>query len=141
MKKRMAWFLILWLLILATSGCALQEKTGLTDQTDYKYTLYIGLNDKDTYQQIIREEEAQEILSEICLKYVDGFTFSKRQGSYKDEKGVVTKESSLVYEFYGANDETIKSIMDEALNKLNQNSILVEKAVVRYKFYEGATKQ
>ncbi|HBW39209.1 DUF3574 domain-containing protein [Desulfosporosinus sp. BICA1-9] len=141
MKKRIALILITLLIIFALPGCAEQEKASLADQSEFKYHMYIGLNDKDTYKQIISDDEAQKIVSEICLKYVDGYTVTKRQGVYKDEKGIVTQENSLVYEFYSATDDKIKSVMDEALVKLNQNSILVEKAKVDFKFYEGATEE
>lgn len=137
MKKRIAGLLISLIIILVTSGCAVQEKASLVDQTDFKYTMYIGLYDKDTYKQLMSDDQAQQLISEICLKYVDGYTFSKRQGAYKNEKGVVTQESSLVYEFYSVNDEAIKKIMDEAIEKLNQSSILIEKTKVNYRFYEG----
>lgn len=137
MKKRIALLLITLLIVLTLPGCIEQQKASLADHSEFKYNMYVGLNDKDTYKQIISDDEAQKIVSEICLKYVDGYTVTKRQGVYKDEKGIVTQENSLVYEFYSATDDKIKSIMDEALVKLNQNSILVEKAKVDFKFYEG----
>lgn len=141
MKKRIAGLLISLLIILGASGCTSQEKASLADQTDFKYTLYIGLNDQDTYEQLISEDEAQNLISDICLKYVDSYTSSQRQGAYKNEKGVATRENSLVFEFYAATEEQIKSIMDEVLVKLNQNSILVEKAKVSYKSYKGVKKR
>ena len=140
MKKQIAWLLISLIIVIASSGCAVQEKASLTNQTDFKYTMYIGLNDKDTNKQLMSDDEAEELMSEICLKYVDGYTFSERQGAYKNDKGIVTKENSLVFEFYDATDEEIRSIMDEALVKLNQNSILIEKTKVNYRFYEGVDK-
>lgn len=140
-KKRIAWLLIALSIVLVVSGCAVQKKASLANQTDYKYTMYVGLNDKDTYKQILSDDEAEKIMSEICLKYVDGYTFSKRQGAYKNEKGVVTKENSLVFEFYDTTDEKIKDIMNEALVKFNQSSILIEKTKVNYQFYEGADKK
>lgn len=141
LRKRIALILITLLIVLTLPGCAAQEKASLANQSEFKYNMYVGLNDKDTYKQIISDDEAQKIVSDICLKYLDGYTVTKRQGVYKDEKGIVTQENSLVYEFYFATDEKIKSIMDEALVKLNQNSILVEKAKVDYNFYEGATEK
>lgn len=140
MKKRIVGLLISLIIVLATSGCAVQEKASLGDHTDYKFTMYIGLNDKDTYKQLMSDDEAQQLISKICLKYVDGFTFSRRQGAYKNEKGVVTQESSLVYEFYSVTDKEIRNIMDEAIVQLNQSSILIEKTKVNYQFYEGIDK-
>ena len=102
-----------------------------------KYTMYIGLNDKDTYVQIMPFGEAEKKVSDIALKYVDGFTVLSARGAYKDEKGIITNENSLVFQFLYVTDEQIKLIMDEVLKELNQNSILLEKQKVNYTFYEG----
>ncbi|WP_127720825.1 DUF3574 domain-containing protein [Clostridium sp. AWRP] len=100
-----------------------------------KYTLHIGLNDKNTYKQQISDEKAFQIVTNTSLKYVNGFTIYRCQGLYKDKKSKITKENSLVLEIYGANEKEIKSIMDELLVSLNQESILVEKGDVTYEFY------
>ena len=102
-----------------------------------KYVLYIGLNDKDTYDQIIPTKEAKDIVNEICVKYVDGYTVSEANGGWVDEKGNLTEEMTLVYSFSGAKEADIISIMDEVLAALNQNSILVEKQNMHYTYYSG----
>jgi hypothetical protein len=60
------------------------------------------------------------------------------KGAYKDEKGVITYENTLVFQFSSTTEQQIKSIMDETLIELNQNAILIEKEKVNYEFYEGA---
>lgn len=108
------------------------------DYSEYgEYVLYIGLNDKDTYTQIIPTEEAKEIVNEICVKYVDGYTVSEASGGWVDEKGALTEEVSLVYSFSGAEEADIVSIMNEVLAALNQNSILVERQDIFYSYYNG----
>lgn len=102
-----------------------------------KYVLYIGLNDKDTYDQIIPTEEAKDIVNGICVKYVDGYTVSEANGGWVDEKGNLTEEMSLVYSFSGAEEADIVSIMDEVLAALNQNSIFVERQDMYYTYYGG----
>jgi hypothetical protein len=102
-----------------------------------KYTLYIGLNDQDTYRQEIESEEAEEIVTEIILRYADGFTRMWAKGAYKDGEGVVTFENTLIYEFLYTSDEQVNGIMDEVLLALNQSSILVETKRVDSKFYGG----
>jgi len=114
------------------SGCVQQPEP----QT-IKYTMYIGLNDQDTYTQLISSEDAEKKVEGIALKYVDGFSSHTVKGAYKDEKGVITRENSLVLEFYNANDQQMQAIMDDILQELNQNSILLEKQKVDYEFYEG----
>ena len=99
--------------------------------------MYIGLNDKDTYQQEIGTIEAEEIITGIILEHTDGFTRLVAKGAYKDDQGVITFENSLIYEFLNTSEELIYLIMDEILVALNQNSILLETTKVDSKFYEG----
>jgi len=54
-----------------------------------------------------------------------------------DEKKTITRENSLIYIFYSATDEDVKSIMNEIIKELNQNSVLIEKEKIDYEFYEG----
>ena len=110
---------------------------GLWSWSALKYTLYIGLNDKDTYQQEIPTETAEALVTEIALKYVDGFTMTRAKGVYTDELGVVTYENTLVCEFLYAGEEELTAIMDELLSVLNQNSILLERQEVDCQFYSG----
>lgn len=135
MFKRRLSIAIAVILLLALCGCA-APTAGEAEKVE-KYTLYIGLNDKDTYQQKFSIEEAEELVTEIILKHADGFTRFVGKGAYKDNQGVVTYENSLIYEFLYVTEEQITQIMDEVLIALNQNSILVEKQTVACEFYEG----
>lgn len=102
-----------------------------------KYVLYIGLNDKDTYEQIIPTGEARDIVNRICTKYVEGYTVSEANGGWVDETGTLTEESTLVYILSDVEEENVIAIMDEVLEALNQNSILVERQEYAYSFYSG----
>lgn len=135
MKNRFLLIVIILLLSLTLTGCAPQP--GSRTGEDVKYTLYIGLNDKNTYTQLLSTEDAANKVTDIALKYVDGFTQLSGKGAYKDEKGIITHENCLIFEFYDTNEEQIKAIMDEVLQELNQKSILIEKQRVNYEFYEG----
>ncbi len=95
------------------------------ERQEKEYILYIGLNDKDEYRQLIPTEEAQEIINAICIRYVDGYTMTKAEGAWIDEKGKLTSEQTLVYTIR-AKEEDIIRIMDDILPALNQNSILLE---------------
>ena len=99
------------------------QETG--KEQEKEYILYIGLNDKDEYRQMIPTQEAQEIINAICIRYVDGYTMTKAEGAWIDEKGKLTSEQTLVYTIR-AKEEDIIRIMDEILPALNQNSILLE---------------
>lgn len=137
MKKKLVSMVLMVAFIICVSGCSTQTQTGLAKNEAVKYTIYIGLNDKDTYSQKISTGEAEKKVNAIALKYVDGFTRFLGKGAYKDDKGAVTYENTLVYTFYSATDEQMKSIMEEVLKELNQNSVLIEKQKVGYEFYGG----
>ncbi|MGN0721760.1 MAG: DUF3574 domain-containing protein [Anaerovoracaceae bacterium] len=102
-----------------------------------KYVLYIGLNDKDTYSQIISAEAAKDIVNGICAKYVDGYTVMEANGGWVDETGTLTEEMSLVYTLCNVEEEDVVSIMNEVLTALNQNSILVERQDISFTYYSG----
>lgn len=102
-----------------------------------KYVLYIGLNDKETYSQIIPTEEAKNTVNHIVVKYVGGYTVYEAKGGWTDETGTLTEENTLVYHLSGVSERDVISIMDEVLVVLNQNSILVERHDLSYIYYDG----
>ncbi len=105
-----------------------------------KYTMYIGLNDKETYTQLIPSEEALDKATAIILKYVDGFTGYQARGVFEDEKGILTYENSLVFEFLYASGQQMTEIMDEVLAEFNKTSVLLQETRVKSVFYEGLVK-
>lgn len=111
----------------------------LSDQmeTGEKYIIYIGTNDKDTYQQEIPTNEARDMVNAICAKYVEGYTASDAKGGWVDETDTLTQENTLVYSFYNIKEEQLIQVMDEVREKLNQNSILVERQEAVYMYYYG----
>lgn len=137
MRKKITAFVISLFICLLLPGCTANDSTAF--EGSVKYTMYIGLNDKDAYTQLISYEAAEEAVSGIALKYVDGFTQYPAKGAYKDDKGVVTNENSLVLEFEDATEDQMNAIMDEVLKALNQHSVLLEKQKVSREFYEGVT--
>lgn len=139
MKKIVSVFIIFLLISGLIPGCAPNRSDKLPYIGNIKYTMYIGLNDKDTYTQLIPYEEAEKKVSEIVLKYVDGYTQMQAKGAYKDDEGIVTLENSLIYEIYAATDQQMEAIMKEVLTELNQHSILLEKQTVKSIFFEGDT--
>ena len=146
----MLYVVILSVSLMSFSGCSAlkdqqqndfpsqSEKTSaLINTQGTKYTMYIGLNDKETYEQIVSIEEAEQIVTEIALEYVGGFTLTQGKGAYKDEDDVITYENSLIIAFTDASEEDMKAIMDDILVSLNQNAVLIETQSVIYTFYEG----
>ena len=102
-----------------------------------KYTIYLGTNDKDTLKQELSTETIRDQMHEICLKYVDGYTVSVMEGYYRNEAGDPTREVTLVYVFIDTPLDAVKKIMDEALVKFNQSSILFEESKSKSIVYNG----
>jgi len=115
--------------------------TTISDNTDSlnfangaKYTLYIGTNDKDT-KEPMSTDEARSIVNSICDKYVSGYSTFNSQGYWTNNLNQSEHEESLVYTFYNVTDNQIKSILNETIKELNQESILVEKENAYYTYY------
>jgi hypothetical protein len=114
-------------------GCT--EKAAANPTQSAKYTLYVGLIDKNTYTQLIPTPEAEKKLEDIALKYVDGYTLFTGAGAFKDSHGVVIRETSLIMVFYFATQAQIEKIMDEVIIDFNQESVLLESQSVNSEFY------
>ena len=123
-------------LILLTAALVLGLLWAKGEEGIVKYTLYIGLNDKDTYRQEIPADEAEALVEEIILKHTDGFTRLWAKGAYKDAEGVLSFDDSLVYELLFVTEEQVGKILAEVLAALNQESILVETQRVGARFHQ-----
>lgn len=99
-----------------------------------KYTLYIGLNDKDTLKQEIKTEEAVSIVANVFTGYADGCTIYHATGYYKNEAGEDTIENTLKVEVFDIAEE--KLIMAAKVIKLmlNQESIVKQVEEVNSEF-------
>ena len=102
-----------------------------------KFTLYIGISDKDSYEQLVSICMAREIVNEICSRHVSGWTVVEGKGGWINEKNILTQESTLVYSFINTDESAIISIMQEVLVSLNQSSILIERSNIDSQFFYG----
>lgn len=98
------------------------------------YNLYVGLNDKDTYKQIIDDNTAMEIVRSVVSNIVGGATFTKSFGHWVDEFGNETTESTIVVKITATDDAHIERICEILNSKLNQNCIMVEKSLSQIAF-------
>ena len=107
------------------------------DNKTTQYVMYVGLNDRDTYTQLISTEEAKQLIDEICFRYLDGYTIQDAAGSWVDEKGNATREQTIVCYFNGADKAVVYKIADEVIDRLNQNTVLIERDEIETDFYGG----
>ena len=91
-----------------------------------KFTLYMGLNDKDTKVQVISTIEAYKVVSNIIAKDFGGGTIFEAQGIYKHDDGKIVFEKTLRIEILFAEEPQIKTLVAELKKIFNQESIAVQ---------------
>ena len=95
-----------------------------------KYTLYVGLNDKDTKVQEIATLEAYKIINKLLLSYTDGATIFEAVGIYKHDDGSFVTENTLRIELMFIEKSAVKEIVENIKKILNQESVAVQREVV-----------
>jgi len=100
-----------------------------------EYSILIGLTAKDCSKQF-SVREAKEIINGICLNHVKGYISTvDGEGGYRGEDSAGS-EQVLIYTVYGATETQIHGISDDILDRLNQESVLIEKnRSLRYYYY------
>lgn len=85
-----------------------------------KYTLYIGLNDKDTGKPFIDYDMAKELVNKIISFHFEGFTMLEGTGYYKGQK----EKCLIVQLFYPHQVEnSINEVIKQLCFILNQECI------------------
>ena len=92
----------------------------------HKYTLYIGLNDKDTKRQRLDSLEASKIVQNILTDKTGGGTIYNATGVYKHDDGTIIIENTLRVEIMAAAMEAIKEAVNTIKIALNQESIILQ---------------
>ena len=87
------------------------QSTKLSNNLNYyimkKFTLYMGLNDKDAKVQVISTIEAYKVVSNIIAKDFGGGTIFEAQGIYKHDDGKIVFEKTLHIEILFAEEPLI----------------------------------
>lgn len=93
-----------------------------------RFTLYLGLNDKDTKFQKIETVEAYKIVEDLCASMFEGATIFNAAGVYKHDDGSIVVENTLRIEILEFDTDLMNS-MREFVNTLkrvfNQESVAV----------------
>lgn len=109
-------FIVLVIAAVLLTGCA-------SVKAPNGYRLYVGTNDKDTYQLEIPLEEQKAILLDIISKYTGGVTIYEATGYWVDETDTMTIEKTFVCEFFDTPEELLEKVVAEICVELNQNSV------------------
>ena len=97
-----------------------------------KYTLYVGLTDKDVRKQKVTTKEAKQIITNaLANNGIDGATFLGAQGIYTYVTGETESENSFKIEVLFAKDKQVKSAIEEIKEKLNQETVALVKEKIQ----------
>ncbi len=99
----------------------------------WKHEIYIGIKDKDSYEEILTIDDFKRILSEICIKEKICFTLLSQYGGYTHNKGYTT-ETSLRIVIIGSTDEEIIRLGERLKKEINTDTILISRSEVDYSF-------
>jgi PII-like signaling protein len=92
-----------------------------------KYTLNIGLNDKDSKTQEINDiESCSRIIESLNESLIDGYTIYNANGFYTYENGAQVNEKTIIVEIVNEKKEKILKACNSIKRKLNQESILIQ---------------
>lgn len=92
-----------------------------------KFTLYLGLNDKDKKVQQISTVEAYKIVSNLIASRFDGGTIFEANGIYRHENGTFVTEKTLRIELLFAEFDEVKNFVQTLKEIFNQESIAVQR--------------
>lgn len=102
-----------------------------------KYSLYIGLNDKDLLKQIKTIKEYKKIINDELLKNnINAYSIYNVNGVFTNNEKITTIEKTLKIEILN-NDilkDDIITIINNLKIKLNQESIMLEYEVKKVNF-------
>ena len=140
MEKKLSIIAVVLALIalgLAVFSLASPAKTEVQKDTDTQYVMYLGTNDKDTYEPYGTPEEAKAKVDEVLTKHFDGFTIQDAMGGWTNEGGTVDHEYTVVILLSDTTLEKVHAAADDLIRTFNQSSILIQSNETRTEFYSG----
>lgn len=91
-----------------------------------KFTLYLGLNDKDTKTQKINTLEAYKIVTNLLAADFGGGTIYEARGIYKHDDGTIVIETTLRIEILFATRDQVLDLIATLKKLFNQESIALQ---------------
>lgn len=95
-----------------------------------KFTLYLGLNDKDLKVQKISTLEAFKIVSNLITSRFDGGTIFEADGVYKHDNGAYVIEKTLRIELLFVERPAVVEFVKVLKEIFNQESIAVQEETI-----------
>lgn len=124
-------------LALAVFSLVSPPKTEKQEELDTQYVMYLGTNDKDTYEPYGTPEETKAKVDEVLTKHFEGFTIQDAMGGWTNENGRMDHEYTVVIFLSDTTLEKVHVAADDLIRVFNQSSILIQTNQTRTEFYSG----
>ena len=99
----------------------------------YRYEIFVGIKDKDTYEELLTAQDFIQILSEICKVKEINFSLLTQLGGYSHNKGYTT-ETSLRIVIIGIDEEEVMILGERLKKRINTDTVLYTKTEIEYVF-------
>lgn len=90
-----------------------------------RYTISVGLNDKDEKTQRIRTEQVLRLVRSCCKGYNMAFSSYLQDGGYIHENGTYITEKSVCIVLIDPDESLIREAAKDLCAFLNQESVMV----------------
>lgn len=110
----------------------------IKEKMDIQYVLYLGTNDKDTYEPFGTPDECKAKADEVLTKHFEGFTIQDANGGWTNDNGTVDHEYTIVIILTDTTLDKIQAASDDLIKEFNQSSILIHENVTKAYFYDGS---
>lgn len=98
---------------------------GYTGNMKKRYTVMVGLKDKDEKVQKIQTERILRLVTNCCKGYGMAFSSYLQDGGYIHDSGEYVLEKSVCIVFIDPNEQYVDEIGKDLCAFLNQESVLV----------------
>lgn len=97
-----------------------------------KFTLFIGLNDKDSkVQEIPTDIAVKMVYNALCKQGIECITYDIKNGVYKHDNGDIVFENNIIVEMFFVENIQVVRALNEIKTILNQESILLVTEMVQ----------
>ena len=122
-------------LAVAVVGLVTAPRGAEKQDLDVQYVMYLGTNDKDTYEPYGTPDECKQKVDEILSRHFSGFTIQEASGGWKDESGKISHEYTVVIILSDTFPDKVYAAADDLIAEFNQSSVLIQENRTVTQFY------
>lgn len=107
------------------------------EEYDIQYEIFLGTNDKDSYEPYGTPDAIKEKVDEVLTKHFEGFTIQEANGGWTNENGTVDHEYTVVILLSDTTLEKVYAASDDLIRAFNQSAVMIQANKTKTEFYSG----